>query len=57
MASFQYKSMTNEGQVQQGMITAVDRAAAVRLLLGRGETATTVEPIDKKLSIRCKGWR
>ena len=39
--------MTNEGQVQQGVITAVNRAAAVRLLLGRGETATTINPIDQ----------
>lgn len=39
--------MTNEGQVQQGVITAENRAAAVRLLLGRGETATTINPLDQ----------
>lgn len=50
MASFQYQSMTNEGQVQQGVITAMDRSAAIRLLLGRGETATVIKPLDQASS-------
>jgi type II secretory pathway component PulF len=42
MPTFQYQSMTAEGTRQSGLITAQNRADAVRQLLGRGETATSI---------------
>ena len=42
MPTFQYQSMTAEGARQSGLITAQNRADAVRQLLGRGETATSI---------------
>ncbi len=42
MPTFQYQSLTTEGARQSGLITAQNRADAVRQLLGRGETATSI---------------
>ena len=42
MPTFQYQSLTAEGARQSGLITAQNRADAVRQLLGRGETATSI---------------
>ena len=46
MASFRYQSLTSGGQARQGVVAAADRAAAIRLLGGRGETATVLELAD-----------
>lgn len=46
MPSFRYQSLTTNGRVSGGMVTAPDRAAAVRQLLGRGETPTNIEQAD-----------
>ncbi len=46
MPSFRYQSLTSAGQVRQGVVAAADRAAAIRLLGGRGETATALELAD-----------
>lgn len=43
MPSFQYQSLTTSGEARNGVLTANDRADAVRRLLDRGETATSVE--------------
>lgn len=43
MPSFRYQSLSNSGQARSGVIAAADRAAAVRQLLGRGETAVSLE--------------
>jgi len=42
MPTFQYQSLTAGGTRQSGLITAQNRADAVRQLLGRGETATSI---------------
>ena len=42
MPDFTYESLTNTGQVRSGMLNAADRADAMRQLLGRGETATSL---------------
>ncbi len=57
MISFQYESMTTTGQTRQGTIAAPSRAAAVRTLLGRGETATSVVPVETKPSGRTSSNR
>jgi type II secretory pathway component PulF len=46
MPSFRYQSLSLRGQAQAGVLEAPTRAAAVRLLLTRGETATIVEEVD-----------
>ncbi|MHC4991288.1 MAG: type II secretion system F family protein, partial [Planctomycetota bacterium] len=46
MPNFKYESLTSSGQVRNGVLTATDRADAVRQLLSRGETATQVLPAD-----------
>jgi type II secretory pathway component PulF len=46
MPSFTYQSLTNTGQTRAGVVSAVDRADAVRQLLTRGETATAIELAD-----------
>ncbi|MHC4776688.1 MAG: type II secretion system F family protein, partial [Planctomycetota bacterium] len=46
MPSFRYESLTAAGQVRQGVVAAASRGAAIRLLGGRGETATRVEDVD-----------
>lgn len=43
MPTFNYQSLTRSGQTKSGNMTAQDRADAIRQLLGRGETATTIE--------------
>jgi type II secretory pathway component PulF len=43
MPTFAYESLSRNGQRQSGVLSADDRAEAVRVLLGRGETATRVE--------------
>lgn len=42
MPSFRYQSLTAQGRLRDGMVTAADRVAAVRLLSERGETPTAV---------------
>src|SRR5690349_2428080 len=46
MPNFAYQSLSSNGQSRSGVLAAIDRADAVRQLLGRGETATAVEPMD-----------
>ncbi|MCZ6611176.1 MAG: type II secretion system F family protein [Planctomycetota bacterium] len=45
MPSFGYHSLTVSGEPRQGVIVAADRPAAIRLLLDRGQTATSIESI------------
>lgn len=49
MPTFSYESLTRQGQTRSGMVTAVDRADAVRQLLGRGETAVRIDLPDSEL--------
>jgi len=42
MPTFQYQSLTNSGVRQNGVISAPTRAEAVRTLMQRGETATSI---------------
>lgn len=42
MPTFQYQSMTTSGDRLSGVISAANRAEAVRTLLQRGETATSI---------------
>jgi type II secretory pathway component PulF len=46
MPSFRYQSLTAAGEVRQGMVAAATRAAAIRTLGGRGETATQLDAVD-----------
>jgi type II secretory pathway component PulF len=46
MPSFRYQSLTAAGEARQGVVAAPSRGAAVRLLGGRGETATRLEAVD-----------
>ena len=48
MPSFRYQSLTADGQMRQGVVAAATRAAAIRMLGGRGETPTHLEPVDGK---------
>jgi type II secretory pathway component PulF len=52
MPTFAYQSLTTGGQERSGTITAMDRADAVRQLIGRGETATNVVPVEEAGRIR-----
>jgi len=47
MESFRYQALTAAGQVRQGVIAAPDRPTAVRMLLGRGETATSIDQVTE----------
>jgi type II secretory pathway component PulF len=49
MPSFVYQSLTTSGQTRGGVVTANDRGEAIRQLLGRGETATSIELADGEL--------
>lgn len=42
MPTFRYESLTSNGQVRSGVLSAHDQSDAVRLLLSRGETATRI---------------
>jgi len=42
MPTFTYESLTNSGQPRSGVLTAEDQADAVRQLMSRGETATSI---------------
>lgn len=55
MPSFQYESLTSSGQVRNGVLSAPDRAEAVRQLLGRGETATKVDLAEPNGEVRADG--
>jgi type II secretory pathway component PulF len=46
MPSFRYQSLTSTGLARSGVIAAADRAAAVRQLQGRGETAVSLDVAD-----------
>ena len=46
MPSFRYQGVSTSGQAIAGMIAAPDRAAAIRLLAGRGETAVRIDAIE-----------
>jgi type II secretory pathway component PulF len=50
MPSFRYQSLSTSGQTRNGVVEAMDRAAAVRMLLTRGETATILEPLEGELA-------
>src|SRR6185503_653508 len=52
MPNFSYQSLTTNGQVRSGVLTANDRAEVVRQLLTRGETATSVNLADAKPAAR-----
>jgi type II secretory pathway component PulF len=43
MPTFRYQSLSNTGEVRNGVVSAIDRHDAIRVLLGRGETAMTIE--------------
>lgn len=45
MPSFQYQSLTADGQIRSGTVAAADRAEVVRRLLDRGETATRIDAV------------
>lgn len=47
MASFNFKSVTHEGEVVQGVLEAFDRQAAVRLIHGQGQVPIRVEQSDQ----------
>ena len=46
MPTYTYQSLTQGGQSRAGVLTAADRGDAIRQLLGRGETATSIEQAD-----------
>ncbi|MHC4415345.1 MAG: type II secretion system F family protein [Planctomycetota bacterium] len=46
MPTFRYHSLTAGGEVRQGVIAAAGRVAAIRLLSERGETATSIAPLE-----------
>jgi type II secretory pathway component PulF len=46
MPNFTYESLTRTGQSRSGVLAAADRADAVRQLLGKGETAVSIEAAD-----------
>jgi type II secretory pathway component PulF len=46
MPSYRYQSLTGSGEVRYGVVAAVSRAAAIRLLGGRGETPTRLEAVE-----------
>jgi type II secretory pathway component PulF len=48
MPDFQYQSLTSTGERRTGVLSATDRAEAVRVLVTRGETATSIEALDGK---------
>ncbi len=45
MPEFRFKSVTANGEVRNGVLTAADQGDVVRQLLSRGETATQVEAL------------
>lgn len=46
MPTFKYQSLTSNGESRSGVVAAMDRSEAVRLLLSRGETATQLDQAD-----------
>ncbi len=50
MPSFRYQSLTATGESRSGMISAIDRADAVKSLHVRGETALAIEPAEGRKS-------
>lgn len=54
MPSFHYQSLTSSGESRAGVVSALDRADAVRQLLTRGETAVHVAPADEKAARRSR---
>jgi len=50
MPAFRYESLTTNGRTQSGVLEAPSRGAAVRVLAGRGETATIIEAADAALA-------
>lgn len=52
MPDFHYQSLTSGGENRNGVLTALDRADAVRQLLTRGETAVQVVQADEKKAHR-----
>ena len=43
MPNFTYQSLSSSGQSRSGVLTAMDRPDAIRQLISRGETATSLE--------------
>jgi type II secretory pathway component PulF len=54
MPDFQYQSLTATGEQRSGVLSAADRAEAVRLLVTRGETATSIEALEGKTNGRAE---
>lgn len=52
MPTFAYESLSRSGQTRSGVLTANDRADAVRQLTGRGETATSIEAMEGDGSVK-----
>ena len=50
MPSFQYQSLSADGQVRTGVLAATDRAEVVRRLLDQGETATRIDAMEESRS-------
>lgn len=50
MPSFQYQSLTTTGEVRTGVLSAADRAEALRLLGSRGETPLRLGPLESGAS-------
>lgn len=46
MPSFHYQSLTDGGELRQGTVVAINRAMAIRMLGGRGETPTLLEAAE-----------
>jgi len=57
MQSFSYQSLTSNGQTRNGVLTANDRADAIRQLLAKGETAMTLDLADQSPNAKATAAR
>ncbi len=48
MPTFRYQSLTKSGQSRTGVVAALDRSDAVRVLMLRGETATQIDQAEEQ---------
>jgi type II secretory pathway component PulF len=53
MPSFRYESLTATGETRGGVLAAADRADAIRIITGRGETATNL--VEDRAAGRSEG--
>lgn len=51
MPDYKFQSVTSSGEVRSGVLAGHDRAEVVQQLLGRGETATLVEPLRRRAAL------